>query len=253
MKTVHRRQAVFFSLCAAFAPATSIARDRSLVAVAGATGRIGSEIVKSLAYKGFAVRGLTRSPDTAMHTDASSVDWVKADVRDPFDVDTALTGARYLIIAIGARAQSGANSPQFVDYLGVRTLVDAAVIHGVRHVVLVSSASSGPHIDQTNVPRFGYVRYWKTKAESHLKASGVPYTIIAPGGLRSWPANERGVRLIPRTKYTGSFVGRADVAEICVESLNNPQARNKVFAVVGDDAIQPGLWRDQLAETLFED
>jgi len=34
---------------------------------------------------------------------------------------------------------------------------------------------------------------WKAKGEEHLRASGVPYTIIRPGGLTDDPAGQIGI------------------------------------------------------------
>lgn len=245
---MNRRRFVLSAGATTVLPARLRAQGKPLVAVAGATGRTGSEIVNVLTEQGYPVRGLTRNPDGAAARFGDIAVWVRADVRDPVDVDAAVSGAAYLVIAIGASSQTGPNSPQFVDYLGVRTLVDAAKDHDLKHVVLISSAGSGPHLDQTQVPRFGYVRYWKTKSEDHLKASGVSFTIVGPGGLRGWPANTRGVRLRPRADYVPGLLSRADVALIAVDALTNPDARNKAFAVTADNSAEPGAWREHLAD-----
>ena len=93
--------------------------------------------------------GLWLTPPISLaQTDTSGI----GQGEDPVDVEAALNGATFLVIAIGAAVQHGANNPQFFDYLGVRTLVDAATAEGLRHVVLLSSAGAGPHTDQTRVP-----------------------------------------------------------------------------------------------------
>lgn len=218
-----------------------------LVLYAGATGSIGRIAVGLLIAEGFRVRGLTRDPADAARRTRTDVQWVAGDVRDPDTLGPAMTGVEFVVCSISYTEFTGDNSPQFVDYMGVRNLADAAKAAGVRHFVLVSAGSSGPFRDHTQNPRFGYVAYWKTKGEAHLKASGVPYTIVGPGGFNNDPGDTRGVRLFPRSAFAFGYITRADVAAITVAALDNPDAVNKAFAALNDDTLAPGAWRAAFA------
>ena len=153
-----------------------------------------------------------------------------------------------MICAIGAPAVDGPDAPQFVDYLGVVNVIDAAVAAGVQHFVLVSSGSAGPHREPRETPRLGYILLWKTLAENHLKGSGLDYTIIGPGGLDATPANKEGLVVLPRSQYTGATVSRRDVARVAVDALTNTQADGKSFALINRQDAETETWREQLHE-----
>lgn len=135
--------------------------------------------------------------------------------------------------------------PEQVDWIGCRNQIDAAKAAGVGHIVLVSSMGVSP---QKNTPENilnklgdGNILVWKAKAEDYLKASGVPYSIIHPGGLLNKPGGERelvfGVNdeLLDDYEKRGATraIPRADVAAVVVECLRHPDAvRNKSFDVV---------------------
>lgn len=218
--------------------------SKGTVLVAGATGSIGRIVIKLLNDDGYAVRAMTRNPDQAAERYGTEYQWVRGDVRDPAELDPVMEGVDWLICSIGYTEFEGPNSAQFVDYMGVRNLVDAAKVHGVKHFVLVSASSAGPYRDHTQNPRFGYVAYWKTKGEQHLKDSGLSFTIVGPGGYMDSPAGATGVRIFPRSEFSMGYIGRADVAAIVVASLTDLDARNKAFAAQNDDSIEPGAWRD---------
>ena len=229
-------------------PAGGLERaDRTLV-VAGASGRTGRHVVAQALAAGFDVRALTRDPQRAAASVDADYPWLRADVRDPDALRAALSGAEFVICTIGATEWTGPNSPEFVDYRGVVNLVDAAVAARVRHFVLISSARAGPHIDHDDNPRMGYVLKWKTRGEAHLKASGLSYTIIGPGGLVDGAAGASGIRLTSRERYVRGLIARADVARIAIAALTSPAAAGRSFAIVNDPQLAPNAWREALRD-----
>ena len=100
-----------------------------LILVAGGSGRAGTYVLKQLKAQGLRFRAMTRDVAEArsrLGADAEGVDWVAADVRDPAQVEAAMRDVDYVISVIGSRDLTGPNSAEFVDYGGVRNLVDAA-------------------------------------------------------------------------------------------------------------------------------
>lgn len=218
------------------------AQHGTLVLVAGASGDTGQQIVRSLLDEGYQVRPLTTNAFRARQRTGLDIDWVEVDVRDQAQMVSVMEGVDYVISAIGSRDWRGPNSPRYVDFGGVRNLVDAAGSAGVQHFVLISSAAAGPHRDHRDSPRLGYVLYWKTRGENHLRSSGIDYTIIGPGGLVNGPAARSGIRITSREDYRRGLIARADVARLATASLTAPSARNKSFAAVNDDELGPDEW-----------
>merc|ERR1719215_1545795 len=73
-------------------------------------------------------------------------------------------------------------TPKDVDYIGQVAQIDAAKAAGLLHILLVSSMG-GTKPDHFLNANMDNIVLWKRKAECHLINSGVPYTIIHPGGL----------------------------------------------------------------------
>ena len=73
---------------------------------------------------------------------------------------------------------------------------------------------------------------FKKQAEKALQDSGIPFTIVRPGGMeRPTDSYKRthNVRLATRDKLFGGQVSRLQVAELIATAVSNPDvAENKV-------------------------
>ena len=125
-----------------------------------------------------------------------------------------------------------------MDWLWQKAQIDAAVAAGVKKVVLVSSMG-GTQIDNfLNTMGAGgdvgdaNILLWKRKAEMHLVASGVDFTVILPGGLLDKKGGARELLVgVDDTLLDGDrrSVPRADVAEMAVRCLTMEEARDLSF------------------------
>ncbi|MDP6694878.1 MAG: NAD(P)H-binding protein, partial [Gammaproteobacteria bacterium] len=79
----------------------------------------------------------------------------------------------------------------------------------------------------------------KTQAEDHLKASGLDYTIIRPGGL-PYTTNSTGRGLLSEDRNTMGFILRADLARLIVGVLHDDRTIGKTFAAVDPELTYPG-------------
>ncbi|MBT5240947.1 MAG: SDR family oxidoreductase [Rhodospirillaceae bacterium] len=214
------------------------------ILVAGATGQSGKLIVTALLEKGFTVRAMSRSAERAASL-GDGVEPAEADVTDPSSLSSAMIGVDAVLSAIGGRRPIGSNGFEAVDWEGNRALIDAAKAAGVRRFILMSGGSAGRDGFLYTLPIAPYP--WKAKAESHLRESGLDYTIVAPGGLRDEPAGRYGVRLTTRPNYLVGQINRADVAEVMVASLMDGSTIGKTFTLINDDTLVPDAWRTELA------
>jgi uncharacterized protein YbjT (DUF2867 family) len=231
------KSALRFALGALIVVATAACAglDKSprTVLVAGATGLTGQQVVKHLQKDGYRVVALARDTAKAREQLGADVEIRQGDVRQPSTLTSTMSGVDAVITSIGARGKEGPERPEMVDYQGVRNLTDAAVAAKVRQFVLVSSRG----VTQADHPlnrMFGDVLTWKLKGEDYLRASGLPYTIVRPGGLLNEPggmgdiAFEQGDR-----RFGGSVLSnpREDVAIVCVEALKHPEAKFRTFEI----------------------
>lgn len=230
------------------APAVTMAKGE-LVLVAGATGRTGKQTVLQLAARGYTVRALVRDEGKATAAEfPAGVAVVKGDVRDMASLKAAMQGAKFVVSAIGAGGgpnPAPGNGPEDIDNQGVANLAQAAKAARVRHLVLVSSAATSRYADYP-VPFMRPILAAKFKGETALRASGVPYTIVRPGGLVDEAGGKVSVEFMQGDKAAGR-IPRADVATVCVEALGRKSAQGKTFEIVSGKGAWPNNWDKDFA------
>jgi hypothetical protein len=86
----------------------------------------------------------------------------------------------------------------------------------------------------------------ETTSRAVPQASGLNYTIVRPGGLKNDDNPNPIVMSGADTLFDGS-IPRQKVAQVCVESLTDPQALNKVLEVVSTPTAAAKSWADLFA------
>jgi uncharacterized protein YbjT (DUF2867 family) len=211
-----------------------------IVLVAGATGGTGRALVTSLTAEGYTVRALVRDEKKARAVLGDSISYAVGDVRNVDTLVAAMQGATYVISAIGSTRSDPSNNPESVDYGGVSNMATAAAQTGIRQFVLVSS-SGVTQEDHFLNKAFDNVLNWKFKGENALRDSGVPYTIVRPGGLVNTPGGEQALVFAQGDKSTGR-ISREDVALICIAALKQPAAINKTFETFSSEKPGANDW-----------
>ncbi|MEB3278509.1 MAG: SDR family oxidoreductase [Lyngbya sp.] len=210
--------------------------NQSHIFLAGASRGVGREIAKGLREQGIIVKALLRSPDTKPELEAMGIEVVMGDALDAEAVKQAMSGSPIsaVISTIGGLPKDGERA----DYLGNKNLIDAAVEVGAGKFILVSSIGSGNSrvaLPPQALETLGAVLAEKEKAEQHLIDSGLNYTIIRPGGLKSEPATGNGI-LTENYTISGT-IHRADVATLACRCLQSPAANNKVLSALDKQMI----------------
>jgi uncharacterized protein YbjT (DUF2867 family) len=85
---------------------------------------------------------------------------------------------------------------------------------------------------------FGNVLDEKIVAERHLRDSGLDYTIVRPGGLKSKPPTG-ALRISPEDTLNAGEISRDLVADVCVACLTDVKARNRVLEIIEDAESEP--------------
>ncbi|AFY33474.1 SDR family oxidoreductase [Calothrix sp. PCC 7507] len=200
--------------------------------LAGASRGVGREIAKCLTAQKLKIKALLRTDTVAAELEALGIQVVLGDALNVEDVERAiLTDEKIdtVISTLGGLPSEGERP----DYLGNKNLIDAAVKAGVKKFILITSIGTGNSVDALSpqaLAALGPVLAEKDKAEQHLIGSGLTYTIIRPGGLKSEPATGNGV-LTENPLIVGS-IHRADVAQLVVRALNSERANNKILSAV---------------------
>jgi uncharacterized protein YbjT (DUF2867 family) len=199
------------------------------VFVAGATGGTGQQIVKQLVARGIPVKALVRDLNKAKQILPVEAELVVGDVLKPASLPAAMAGCTVLLSATGAAPSLNVFGPLSVDYLGNKHLVDAAKAAKIQQFVMVSSLCVSRLFHPLNL--FWLILFWKKQAEDYLRASGLTYTIVRPGGLKNEASDLPLVMSAADTLFEGSLP-RSKVAEVCIEALLQASAKNKVVEIV---------------------
>jgi uncharacterized protein YbjT (DUF2867 family) len=204
--------------------------------VAGATGQTGRRIVQELVKRNIPVRALVRDLESARTILASEAELVVGDVFKPESLSTALGDSTVLLCATGAKPSFDPTGPYKVDYEGTKHLVDVARTKGIEHFVLVSSLCTSQLFHPLNL--FWLILVWKKQAEEYLQNSGLTYTIVRPGGLKNEDNSDAIVMSSADTLFDGS-IPRTKVAQVCVEALFEPSAKNKIVEIIARGDVAP--------------
>ncbi|MBO3457271.1 NAD(P)H-binding protein [Aetokthonos hydrillicola Thurmond2011] len=197
--------------------------------VAGATGETGRRIVQELVARNIPVRALVRDIEKAKSILPAGAELVEGDVLKPETLSAGVGDSTVILCATGAKPSFDPSGPYKIDYEGTKNLVEVARQKGIEHFVLVSSLCTSQLFHPLNL--FWLILVWKKQAEEYLQRSGLTYTIVRPGGLKNEDNPDAIVMQNADTLFDGS-IPRQKVAQVCVESLFEPQARNKIVEIV---------------------
>lgn len=192
-----------------------------MILVTGATGNIGSALLRELHGCGEGpLRGFTR--DAARAAFPEGVEAVEGDFAEPESLRLALEGVRSLFLA----SRLGPDAD----------ILDAARLAGVGHVVLVSSITVQTH------PHLGPARE-NLAVERLLQDSGMAWTILRPTQFASnavmWAAAIRDRETV-RAPYADTglpTIHPADIASVARVALTEPGHQGRTYVLTGPEPV----------------
>ncbi len=210
------------------------------ILVTGATGTVGSEVVKQLSAKGANVRACCHTLSKADKIRGSGVETIEFDYHKPETVEPAFKGVEKLFLL---------TTPLAGNMVEITAkLVAEAKKAGVKHIV--EQSVLGADTEATVLPL-----RWHRQAEKIVEESGIPYTYVRPTGFMQNFSNFlaqtiKAQNAIFTTTGDGkvSFVDARDIAAVVVEALTGDGHEGKIYPVTGPAAIS----YDQAAEILSE-
>lgn len=194
-----------------------------MLLITGATGNVGSELVKDLTAAGVEARVLVRDVSKApAGMSAVSGDFLDADsMKRALDgVDTAFLMAPFV--------------PTMVDLQAA--FIEAARVAGVKHIVKLSAMGTAVDASVT-------LLRWHGSAEKILKESGIAWTCIQPNGFMqnllgqaSLIANQ-GIIPAPAADARISHIDLRDIAASIAKVLTSTGHEGKTYVLTGPAAI----------------
>jgi uncharacterized protein YbjT (DUF2867 family) len=155
-----------------------------VILVVGATGQLGSLVVRHLRAEGKEVRAMVREPSSAGDLEAAGAELAVADLGRPGSLDGALDGAEAVVATANAIAPIRRTDSAAVVDAGYAELVRRAERAGVRRFVLAS-------VPETPLDEAVPVARSKRRTERLLAASGLSWL-----SLRMPPFSEVWLALV---------------------------------------------------------
>ncbi|WP_405138498.1 SDR family oxidoreductase [Nocardia sp. NBC_01388] len=204
-----------------------------MIVVTGATGNVGSVVVRLLTEAGEKVVAVSRGEKPVDLPEG--VEHRRGDVGDLGSLATAVTGADTLFLLI--------TGEQLVTGPDPKELLDTVAAQGIRRVVFLSS--------QGAVTRPESPAYARTIAfEKALAASDLEWTAVRPAGFASntfaWIEPVRTGRMIPAPfgDIGLPVVAPFDIAAVVAAALREDGHNGQVYTLTGPAVITP---REQAA------
>jgi uncharacterized protein YbjT (DUF2867 family) len=183
-----------------------------MILVTGATGTIGSEVLRLLARRSVRLRAMSRNPARLRLPAETDVDAVQADFGDPGSLRRAVAGVERVFLLTAP----GASVPEH-DL----AMIQAACSSGVRKVVKLSAIGGGEHATSEDTRPAD----WHDPGERALAASGLAWSALRPTSFASnalrWAEAIRAGEYVANMTGTGAqgVVDPRDVAAVAVEAL----------------------------------
>ena len=199
------------------------------VAVFGASGPTGLEVVKRALALGHQVTAFVRNP-AAMSDLGSALRVVQGDARDPAAVAKAVGGQDAVVCSIGPRNRASRSQPAAITVASeaTRNIVRAMGESGVRRLVVQSSIGVGETrgrssflLDRILIPFFLRRQFAdKELQERIVRDSDLDWVIVQPVRLIDRPARGR-CRVFLGDERAKGTIPRADVADFLLQQLSD--------------------------------
>jgi uncharacterized protein YbjT (DUF2867 family) len=195
--------------------------------ITGATGEVGSRVVRQLLERNIRPRVLVRSEEKARSLFGDRVDVCVGDLAAPDSMRKAIQGADTVFLvnvgpAIPERDKAAAMiSKEF----------------GVRKIIKLSSL---------DVEHGLAIGVWHEKGEAAIRATGIPFTFVRPTGFMSnllaWAHSIRTESVVRSSTADGRrpFIHSEDIASVCLSAILNHEYASEAVPITGPESLTFG-------------
>ena len=210
----------------------------------GATGFIGTHLLRALRADGYSVRALTRAP---RQSSDGQLTWIVGDLADNRSVQQLVEGAHAVVHCAGA--VRGARPVDFdaINVEGTARVAAAAEAAGVRRLLSLSSLAA-------RQPELSMYASSKRRGEDVLMDCRVPWTLLRPPAVYGPGDKElvplfrlmlRGVAIVPGHAGRTSLIYVTDLVQAIAAWLAAPVLDQRCFEL--DDGTPGGYdWAEMI-------
>jgi uncharacterized protein YbjT (DUF2867 family) len=208
----------------------------TMILVSGATGTIGSALVKELQKLGARFKVLTRDPNKA-RAQLGNVEVAQGDFSRPETLDAAFKGVdKFFLLSNAGPTQVSEQHNALV----------AAKKAGVKHIVKLSAYGADANA-KVSLGR------WHAQTEAELKTLGPAWTILQPGAfmqnlLDQAPQIKQGTLFSSTGDGKLAMIDARDIARVAAHTLVDEGHAGKTYVITGGEAVGYADVAAQLSE-----
>jgi uncharacterized protein YbjT (DUF2867 family) len=195
--------------------------------ITGATGDVGSRVVRQLIERNVRPRVLVRSAEKAHAFFGQEAEICVGDLAVPATARPAMKGAEMLFLV-----NIGPEIPQRDE-----AVASIARDEGVRRIVKLSSL---------DVEQGLAIGAWHEKGEAAIRVSGVPFTFVRPTGfmtnLLAWAHSIKTEGIVRSSTGSGGrpFIHSEDIAAVSVAALLSEEYAGQILSITGPRSLTFG-------------
>lgn len=192
--------------------------------ITGATGDVGSKVVRHLLERKLRPRILVRNEDKARALFGDHVDIFVGDLAEPSSVRKVFRGAETIyLVNVGPEIPTRDEAAATI-----------AKEEGVKRIVKLSSL---------DVEHGLAIGAWHEKGEAAIRATGIPFTFVRPTGFMSnllaWAGSIKKEGIVRSSTADGHrpFIHSEDIAAVSVASLLSEKYLGQALPITGPESL----------------
>jgi len=221
-----------------------------MILLTGATGFVGTHLLKALLEKGYKIRALLL-PDEQIPIEETNLEWIRGDIRDKESFKDCFSGISIVLHMAGVVASPDNGLTFSVNFSGTRNLVDICIEKKVNKFIFMSAAAA-------KYEKLNAYGYSKKMAEEYIVASGIPYVILRTAliigrGCYEFERFEKYVNQFPKVVIVfghGNTIKRPIFIGDVVTSIIRIVERNRVLNRIYDIASQKKVILNELIDLI---
>jgi uncharacterized protein YbjT (DUF2867 family) len=211
-----------------------------MILITGATGNVGTEVIKTLSRRGQPARALVRSRAKARAIALSGIELVEGDFTSAETYARSLQEVDRLFLLIPSSSEVEQQQRNFVD---------AAKHSGRKHIVKLSQLGADAHSSRRFQKYHGAV-------EDYIRDSGLEYRFLRPNLFMQGLLNFResisfqGAFYLAAGDARVSIVDVRDIAAIAALALTESGHEGKVYEITGPEALTHSEMAQRLSDAI---
>jgi len=205
--------------------------------ITGATGEVGSRVVRQLLERGIRPRVLARREEKARFLFGDRVDVYVGDLAAPASIRAAIRGAdTVFLVNVGPEIPERDNAAAMISK-----------DEGIGKIVKLSSL---------DVEHGLAIGAWHEKGEAAIREVGIPIAFVRPTGFMSnllaWAHSIRTEGVVRSSTADGRrpFIHSEDIASVCVAALLKDEYTGEALPITGPESLTFGEATDIIGEAI---